>query len=68
MFKLCLVCALCAMIFTACEKQKQASTEVGVIPKQMIDKATEDLNNARALAVEKLKSADSIDAPEDAAK
>jgi hypothetical protein len=41
---------------------------VGAIPKQMMDKATEDLNNAQALAAEKLKSADSIDAPENVGK
>ncbi|MDZ4141608.1 MAG: hypothetical protein U1C48_06320 [Methylotenera sp.] len=68
MFKLLLVCTLCAITFTACEKQKQAATEVGAIPKQMMDKATEDLNNAQAPAAERLKSADSIDAPENVEK
>ena len=68
MFKLLLICTLCAITLTACEKQKQAATEVGAIPKQMMDKATEDLNNAQALAAEKLKSADSIDAPENVGK
>ena len=41
---------------TACEKQKQASAEVGAIPKQIIDKATNDINNAAALAAEQLKA------------
>ena len=68
MFKLLLVCAICAMTFTACEKQKQASAEVGAIPKQIVDKATNDINNAAALAAEQLKAAESEAAPEDAVK
>lgn len=68
MFKLLLVCALCAMTFTACEKQKQASAEVGAVPKQIIDKATTDINKAEALAAEQLKAVDSVDAPADAGK
>ncbi|MDP3678838.1 MAG: hypothetical protein Q8R23_07095 [Methylotenera sp.] len=64
MFKLLLLCAICAITFTACEQQKQASAEVGAIPKQIIDKATNDINNAEALAAEKLKAVDSEAAPE----
>jgi hypothetical protein len=53
---------------TACEQQKQASAEVGTIPKQIIDKATNDINNAAALAAEKLKAAESEGSPEDVGK
>ncbi len=68
MFKLLLVCAICVMTFTACDKQKQASAEVGAIPKQIIDKATNDINSAAAVAAEQLKTAESVDAPADAGK
>jgi hypothetical protein len=51
------------MTLTACEKEKQASAEVGAIPKQIIDKATNDINNATALNAEKLKAAESEAAP-----
>ncbi len=34
MIKLLLTCALCALAFTACEQQKQASAEVGAGPKK----------------------------------
>ena len=56
------------MTFTACDKQKQASAEVGAIPKQIIDKATNDINSAAAVAAEQLKTAESVDAPADAGK
>ena len=68
MFKLLLVCALCVMTFTACEKQKQASAEVGAVPKQIIDKATTDINKAEALAADQLKAAESVDTPADVGK
>lgn len=68
MVKLLLVCAICIMTFTACEKQKKASAEVGAIPKQIIDKATNDINNATALAAEQLKATESEAKPEDAVK
>ena len=63
MYKLLLLCAICTITFTACEKQKQASAEVGAIPKQIIDKATNDINKAEALAAEKLKAAESEATP-----
>lgn len=56
------------MTLTACEKEKQASAEVGTIPKQIIDKATNDINNATALAAEKLKAVESEDSPTDVGK
>jgi hypothetical protein len=62
LFKLLLVCTILATALTACEKQKQASAEVGAIPKQIIDKATNDINNAQALAAE------SEAAPDDSGK
>jgi hypothetical protein len=51
------------MTFTACEKQKQASAEVGAIPKEIIDKATNDINKATELAAEKLKAGETESAP-----
>ena len=56
------------MTFTACEKPKQASAEVGAIPKQILDKATNDITKAEATAVEQLKAAESVDAPADVGK
>lgn len=58
-----LICALCAVTLTACEQQKQASAEVGAIPKTMIDKATNDIKAAEALAAENQKALEAIDAP-----
>ena len=68
MFKLLLVCALCAVTLTACEKQKQASAEVGAMPKQIMDKATNDLNKAQALVAEQRKTLENVDAPADNGK
>ncbi len=68
MVKLLLVCALCAVTLTACEKQKQASAEVGAIPKTIMDKTTNDLNNAQALEAEQRKALENVDAPADTGK
>ena len=68
MFKLLLVCALCAVTLSACEKQKQASAEVGAVPKTIMDKATNDLNNAQALEAEQRKALENVDAQTDAGK
>ena len=68
MVKLLLICALCAATLSACEKQKQASAEVGAMPKQMMDKTTNDLNKAQALETEQRKALDNVDAPADAGK
>jgi hypothetical protein len=54
------------LLLSACEQQKQASAEVGAIPKTIIDKATTDINNAGALAAEKQKEIENVDAPSDA--
>jgi hypothetical protein len=54
------------LLLSACEQQKQASAEVGAIPKTIIDKATTDINNAAALAAEKQKEVENVDAPSDA--
>jgi len=48
-------------VLAACEKEKQASASVGAIPKQIIDKATNDINSAETLAAEKIKDAESED-------
>ena len=68
MFKLLLVCALCAITLSACEQQKQASAEVGAIPKTILDKAKNDIDTAQALEAEKVKALENIDAPADAKK
>ena len=68
MVKLLLVCAVCAVTLIACEKQKQASAEVGATPKTIMDKATNDLNNAQALEVEQRKALENVDAQTDAGK
>lgn len=68
MLKLLLVCSLCAVTLSACEKQKQASAEVGAVPKQMMDKATSDLNNAQTLEAEQRKALENVDAPADVGK
>jgi len=48
---------------SACEKQKQASAEVGAVPKQTLDKVTSDINAASAIAEERLKAVESLDSP-----
>lgn len=50
------------LLLSACEQQKQASSEVGAVPKQILDKATNDINAAQALAAEKMKAAESENA------
>lgn len=67
-FKCLLVCILCAVTLSACEQQKQASAEVGAIPKTIVDKANNDLNNAQALEAEQRKALENVDAPADGAK
>ena len=68
MIKLLLVCALCTVTLSACEKQKQASAEVGAVPKTIMDKATNDLNNAQTLEAEQRKALDNVNTPVDANK
>ena len=59
--KFWLFCALCLLSFSACEKQKQASAEVGAVPKQMIDKTTSDINAAAASNEARLKEVERLD-------
>ncbi len=66
MLKLLFICALSIATITGCEQQKKASAEVGTVPKQIIDKATQDINNAQALATENLKAIEQLDAPTEA--
>ena len=67
MYKYILIYAICAFTLTTCEQQKQASAEVGAIPKTIIDKATNDINAAQALAAEKMQAIENVDAPADEA-
>jgi hypothetical protein len=68
MLKLLCIGILCALTLTACEQQKQASAEVGAIPKTILDKANNDINAAQALDAEKTKALQNIEAPADEAK
>ncbi len=68
MVKYLLIYAICALTLTACEQQKQASTEVGAIPKTIIDKATNDIKAAEALAAENQKALENVDIPAGAKK
>lgn len=51
---------------TACEQQKQTSAEVGAVPKEILDKATSDIQNAEALTAQNLKVMENLDAPREA--
>jgi hypothetical protein len=68
MFKLCLACALLITTLAACEQQKQASAEVGAIPKEILDKAKTEINAAEALAAENQKALENVEAPAEAEK
>ena len=59
---------LSALTLTACEQQKQASAEVGAVPKTILDKAKNDINAAQALDAEKAKALENIETPADAEK
>ena len=56
-----LACLMWIVALTACDQQKQASAEVGAIPKTVIDKVTNDISAAQALAVEKMKAVENVD-------
>jgi hypothetical protein len=62
------ICAILTFNLSACEQQKQASAEAGAVPKTIMDKAKNDLNNAEALAAEQRKSLENVDAPAEAEK
>ena len=68
MFKLLAIIATLLLLLTACEQQKQASAEVGAVPKQILDKAKNDINAAQALTAEKQKEIENVDALADAGK
>ena len=68
MYKYLLIYAICAFTLAACEQQKQASAQVSAIPKTIIDKATNDINAAQALAAEQAKAIESVNAPVSAEK
>jgi uncharacterized lipoprotein YajG len=67
MTKLLAILATLALL-NACEQQKQASAEVGAIPKTIIDKATNDIKAAEALAAELVKALENIEAAPEAEK
>lgn len=61
--KFWLIFAFTLINFTACEQQKQASKEVGAIPKEILDKAKTDIQNAEALVAKNLQAMENLDAP-----
>jgi hypothetical protein len=67
MFKLLIILAMLTLL-NGCEQQKQASAEVGAIPKTIIDKATNDIKAAEALAAEQVKALVNIEAAPEAEK
>ena len=64
-----LIVILVSFLFlSACEQQKQVSAEVGAVPKEILDKAKNEINAAQALAAEKQKEIESVDTPLDLGK
>lgn len=55
-----LACLMCVVALIAYELQKQASAEVGTIPKTIIDKATNDIAAAQELASEQAKAIENV--------
>lgn len=68
LFKLLPVCAFCVVALSACEQQKQASAEVGAIPKTILVKAKNDIDAAQALEAEKANVLENVEAPVDVDK
>jgi hypothetical protein len=69
MLRILLLCVVCALTLSACEKQKQASAEVGAVPKQIVDQAAREVSAASAASAEQLKAIENIDStPESADK
>jgi hypothetical protein len=68
MLKLFAICTAFAITLSACEQQKQASAEVGAIPKEILDKAKNDINAAEALAADQAKALENIEALAEAEK
>jgi hypothetical protein len=68
MFKFWILCLITIACLSACEKQKQASAEVGAVPKQMLDQATADINKAQAITDENMKALQNLDAQAGAAQ
>ena len=56
------------MLLSACEQQKQASAEVGAIPKSIIDKAKNEIKAAETAAAERAKALENVEALADEAK
>lgn len=56
---------VCLFALAACDNEKQASAEMGAMPKQTIDAATAEINAASAAAEERLKAVESLDVAEE---
>jgi hypothetical protein len=67
MYKLLLVCTI-FFALAACEKEQQTSAAIGTVPKQIIDKTTDDINKATALSAERMKAAENEAEAESAEK
>ena len=68
MFKCLAIFIFLALTLSACEQQKQASAEVGAIPKEILDKAKSEISAAEAAADEQAKALENIETPEEAEK
>ena len=68
MLRFWMICMIVITSLAACEKQKQASAEVGAVPKQILDKATQDINAAQKIAEDNMKAMENVDAPSEANK
>ncbi len=56
---------VCLFALAACEREKQASAEMGAMPKQTIDAATAEINAASAAAEARLKAVERVNAAEE---
>lgn len=50
--------ALCIFSLTGCEKEQPEATTMGSVPKEIIGKATNDIDKATEIAAERLKTAE----------
>lgn len=66
LLRLLFIGVLGLVVLNACEQQKQASAEVGAMPKQIIDKATSDIDHATATSVQRLEAIEHLEASEGA--
>lgn len=61
----CVLCLFALVAMSACDKEKQASAEIGAVPKQTIDAAAAEINAASAAAAASLNEVEKLDAEEE---